>query len=65
MKIEEMVGTESKSAWAVTPTKIVKSKILKSNAHLCIIGRKSTKFQTNPMKDVGGVEETRFPTYKA
>ena len=58
-----MVGTVSKSAWAVTPTKIVK--ILKSHAHLCIIGRKSTKFQMNPMKDVEGVEETRFLTYKA
>ena len=40
-------------------------KILKSHAHLCIIGRKSTKFQLNPMKDVEGVEETRFLTYKA
>ena len=35
-------------------------KILKSDAHLCIKGRKSTKFQINPMKDVEGVEETRF-----
>ena len=26
MSIEEMVGTESMSAWTVTPTKIVKSK---------------------------------------
>ena len=26
MDSEGMVGTESKSAWAVTPTKIVKSK---------------------------------------
>ena len=34
-------------------------KILKSHAHLHIIGRKSTKFQVNPMKDVGGVAETR------
>ena len=40
-------------------------KILKPHAHLCIIGRKSTKFQMNPMKDVEGVEETRFLTYKA
>ena len=40
-------------------------KILKPHAHLCIIGRKSTKFQMNPMKDVAGVEETRFLTYKA
>ena len=38
-------------------------KILKS--HLCIIGRKSKKFQMNPMKDVGGVEKTRFLTYKS
>ena len=40
-------------------------KILKPHAHLCITGRKSTKFQMNPMKDIGGVEETRFLTYKA
>ena len=40
-------------------------KILKPHAHLCIIGRKSTKFQMNPMKDVEGVEETKFLTYKA
>ena len=39
-------------------------KILKPHAHL-IIGRKSTKFQMNPVKDVEGVEETRFLTYKA
>ena len=38
-------------------------KILKTHAHLCIIGRKSTKFQMNPMKDVERVEETRFLTY--
>ena len=60
-----MVGTESKSAWAVTPTKIVKIKILKPYEHLCIIGRKSTKFQINLMKDIGGVEETIFLSYKA
>ena len=35
-------------------------KILKPYAHLCIIGRKSAKFQMNPIKDVEGVEETRF-----
>ena len=34
-------------------------KILKPHAHLHIIGRKSTKFQVNPMKDVVGVAETR------
>ena len=34
-------------------------KILKPHAHLHIIGRKPTKFQMNPMKDVGGVAETR------
>ena len=34
-------------------------KILKSPAHLHIIGSKSTKFQVNPMKDVGGVADTR------
>ena len=37
------------------------TKILKPHAHLHIIGRKSTM---NPMKDVGGVQETRFLTYK-
>ena len=31
----------------------------KPHAHLHIIGRKSTKFQMNPIKDVGGVAETR------
>ena len=31
----------------------------------CIIGRKSTKFQMNLMKDVEGVEETRILTFKA
>ena len=34
-------------------------KILKPQAHLHIIGRKSTKFQMNAMKDVDGVAETR------
>ena len=34
-------------------------KILKTYANLHIIGRKPTKFQANPMKDVGGVAETR------
>ena len=34
-------------------------KILKPYAHLHIVGRKSTKFQMNPIKDVGGVAETR------
>ena len=34
-------------------------KILKPHAHLHIIGRMSTKFQVNPMKDVGGVAETK------
>ena len=33
-------------------------KILKSHAHIHIIGRKSTKFQVNPMKDAAGVVET-------
>ena len=40
-------------------------KILKSHAHLNITGRKSIKFQMNLMKDIEGVEETRFLTYKA
>ena len=35
-------------------------KIPKAYAHLHIIGRKSTKFQVNPMKDVGGVAETKY-----
>ena len=35
-------------------------KLLKPHAHLHIIGRKSTKFQVNPIKDVGSVAETRF-----
>ena len=34
-------------------------KILKPHVHLHIIGRKSTKFQMNPMKKVGGVVEKR------
>ena len=49
---------EFKSAWAITPSNS-RIKILKPHAHLHIIGRKSTKFQVNPMKDVGGVAETR------
>ena len=32
----------------------------KPHAHLHIIGRKSTKFQMNPMKDVEGVAQTRL-----
>ena len=40
-------------------------KILKSHAHVCIIGRKSTKFQMPLMKDVEEVKETRSLTYKA
>ena len=48
-----------KSARATTiPSKKSLIKILKPHAHLHI-GRKSTKFQVNPMKDVGGVAETR------
>ena len=34
-------------------------RILKPYANLYIIGRKPTKFQVNPIKDVGGVAETR------
>ena len=44
------------SAWAITPSKIVKITILKPHT-LHIIGRNCTKFQVNPMKDVGGVAE--------
>ena len=63
MNIEGIVGTESKAAWAVTPTKLsnLNSKII---CTFCIIGRKSTKFQMNLIKDAKGVEETRFQTYK-
>ena len=68
MNIDETVGTESKSAWAVTLRKNSHIKILKSHAHLYIIGNRKevckTKFQRNPMKDEG-VEETKFLTYKA
>ena len=46
-----------KSAWVITLSKIVESKILN---HLHIIGRGSTKFQVNLMKDVRGVAETRY-----
>ena len=34
-------------------------KILKPHAHLCIIGKKSIKFQMNPKKDVEAVDKTR------
>ena len=39
----------------------------KPHAHLHIIGRKSTEFQMNLMKDVGGVAETRswLATFKS
>ena len=65
MKIEGMVGEESKSAWAFFSNKNSQIRILKPHVHLCIIGRQSTKFEMNPMNDVEGVEETRFRTYKA
>ena len=48
-----------KSAWAITPSKIVEAKLKKTHAHLHIIGKNSTKFQMKPIKDVGGVAETR------
>ena len=48
-----------KSVWVINSIKISRIKILKPHAHLHIIGRKPTKFQMNPMKDVGGVAETR------
>ena len=44
---------------AILLGEIVESKFQKSHAHLHIIGRMSTKFQVNPMTDVGGVAETR------
>ena len=31
---------------------------LKQHANIHIIGRKSTKFPVNPLKDIGGVAET-------
>ena len=38
-------------------------KILKPHAHLHIIGRNSTKFQANSMKDVGVAETSSLRTY--
>ena len=64
MNIEGVAGTESKSAWTVTPSKNSQIKILKPHAHLRITGRKSIKFQMNPMEDVVGAAKTRFLTYK-
>ena len=64
MNVKEVVGTVSKSAWAVILSKNSQIKILKPHAHLRIIGRKSIKFQINPMKDVDGVAEIRYQTYK-
>ena len=64
MNVEGVVGTESKSAWTVTPLEKRQIKILKPQAHLCIIGRKSINFQMNPMKDEEGVAKTKFLTYK-
>ena len=64
MTVEGVVGTESKSAWTVTSAKNSQVKILKPHAHLRIIRRRSIKFQMNQVKDVEGVAETRFLTYK-
>ena len=64
MNVEGVTGTKYLSAWAVTPSKNSQIKILKPHAHLLSIGRKSINFQKNPMKDVEGVAETRFLTYK-
>ena len=47
-----------KSAGAIIPSK-KSNPNSKPHAYLHIIDRKSTKFQMNPMKDVGGVAETR------
>ena len=47
------------SAWANISVKNSSIKNPKPHAHLHIIGRKSTKFQMNPMKDVGGVAKKR------
>ena len=59
--VEEVVETRSWLAKYKSPLAIKTSRIeiLNPHAHLHIIGRKSTKFQMNPMKDVGGVAETR------
>ena len=40
-----MVGTGSKSAWAVPQTKNSQIKILKSHAHLCITGGSLQNFK--------------------
>ena len=59
------VGVAETRSWLAkfkmgdNPIKKSQIKILKPHAHLHSIGRKSTKFQMNPMKDVGGVAETR------
>ena len=55
MNVEEVVGTESKSAWPVIPSK---------NSEIKIHRKKVYKFQTKLMKDVQGVAEKRFLTYK-
>ena len=46
-----------KSAWAIT-VKNSRIKIQKPHAHLHIIRRRSSNFQVNLMKDVGGVAES-------
>ena len=60
--VKGVVETRSWLAQYVTMSdnsiKSSRIKILKPYAHLHITGRKSTKFQVNPMKDVG-VAETR------
>ena len=48
------------SSRAITLPKIVSEKNPYTHAHLHYIGRKSTKFKMNPMKDVEGVAETRI-----
>ena len=53
-----LVMAKVKSAWTITPSKIIYCQITILKPHtLHIIGRNCTKFQVNPMKDVGGVAE--------
>ena len=54
-----VAGTKSKSARAITPQKMAEKK---TRAHLHIITNQPTKFQINPIKDVGGVAGPRFRT---
>ena len=56
--VGKVVSMGDNSAWNS------RIEVPKPHAHLYIIGRKSTKFQVNPMKDVEGVAETRIMVEK-